>query len=109
MQLDLGPAHAGDLYLVLGSVTGTAPGVQVGSFLMPLNADAYTNKTFASANTGPFVDTLGFLDGAGRATARIQLPPLPSLAGIRADHAAVLLTGPSFSATTGSVPLGLLP
>ena len=83
MRLDLGPSHAGDLYLILGSVTGTVPGVSLGSLLLPLHADTYTNKTFASANTGPFVGTLGFaalclvaLDQRGPAHLRAGLDSL---------------------------------
>ncbi len=47
------------------------------------------------------MDRLGVLDGAGQATSTLTLPPgsAPSLIGIRAHHAFVVL-----DAVTGSIP-----
>lgn len=91
-SLDAGQEHAGDFYLILGSLSGTQPGVDLVSAVVPLNVDGYFMFTLQNANTGPLVDTLGVLSGAGLATARFELPAGsdPALAGIRADHAYVV-------------------
>lgn len=111
MSLDLGPAHAGELYLVIGTTSGTTPGLAVGGVTIPLNPDAYTNQTLLSANQAPFIGTLGLLDPSGQATASLVLPPslLVGLAGLRADHAAVTLAGPQVTAATGTVPIVIKP
>lgn len=111
MSLDLGPAHAGELYLVIGTISGTSPGLAIGGITIPLNPDAYTTQTLLSANQAPFVNTLGLLDANGQATAALVLPPaaLVGLAGLRADHAAVTLAGPQVTAATGTVPLVVTP
>lgn len=90
LTLDAGPAHAGDLYLVLGSATGTTPGTPLGGgLILPLNFDGYSLHTINHANQPPFVNTLGNLDAAGIAQAQIVLPPAtdPSLAGVTVHHA----------------------
>ena len=109
LDLDLGAGHAGDLYLLAGSLSGTTPGLALGALNVPLNVDAYTLMIIGQANTGPFLGTLGVLDGAGRGSAAIALPPgsLPGLSGLRADHAALVLTGTVVTAVTGTTPLVL--
>ncbi len=93
MFLDAGPAHAGDKYLVLGSVTGTSPGIPLGIYHLPLDFDFYTQFT-AQGTPGLLTVPIGTLDASGRATLQFVLPPnLPGfgLDGVRVYHAAVLM------------------
>ena len=88
--LDAGPARAHDGYWLLGSISGTTPGLQLGpNLVLPLRADAYTMFTAQQPNTAPLQGSLGSLDATGKAVARFQLPPnLPAgLLGLSIDHA----------------------
>ena len=101
MTLDPGASHAGKVYLVLGTMSGTSPGFPLGSLHVPLNIDGYFSFTLANPGTGPLVDTFGLLDASGHATAMVVLPPgtMASLAGTTVNHAFGLLTpglGPDF-------------
>jgi hypothetical protein len=87
LYLQAGSAHAGELYAIAGSGSGTNPGTPIGLFIVPLNIDAYTDFTLANANVGPYVNTLGNLDTAGRAVAQIVIPALPGFAGVVVHHA----------------------
>lgn len=103
--LDVGAAYAGSTYFVLGSVTGTSPGVQLGAFHLPLNVDAYTLYTTSGFGGGPLIPRVGVLDAAGRASLAFVLPPSAALAGLPLDgvfvhHAAVLLD-PQFGSVSG--------
>lgn len=108
-------AHAGQLYLVLGSQSGTTPGLPVDGFVLPLNVlgDSYFALTLAGANAPPFDQTLGLFDGWGRAAAGIVIPPglSPTLAGFSVHHAAVVLVPSTGAVATVSTaaPLSLVP
>ena len=113
-DLDAGPAHAGRLYLLLGSSSGTVPGVPVDSVLLPLNVDNYTLFTLNSAGSGPLQNTLGFLDAQGTASAALNVPGglSPNLDGLTLHHAfAVLDVNGSGQAVFASnaFPLTFLP
>lgn len=92
MTLDAGPANAGRLYFLAGSLTGALPGFTVGTTLVPLVNDFYTGYTFTYANQGPMFNNLGVLNGLGQATATLALAPGvdPIFAGIVVRHAYVL-------------------
>ncbi len=110
LRIDVGPAQSGQLYLTLGSTSGTAPASMVDGVEVPLVADAYTLLTLAQANSATFVDTLGVLDGAGRAEPRLELPAGsdPSLVGVQLHHAALILeVGGSVQAVEASAALSL--
>src|SRR5262245_12289967 len=89
LDLNAGPAFAGALYIVLGSVSGTSPGFPAGAFTLPLNLDGYFLFTLLNPNTGLLSNSLGFLGPAGTAQASFNIPPGtdPSLAGLVVDHA----------------------
>ena len=94
MDLSFGTAHAGELYLMLASASGTAPGTPLGGGLvLPLNADALTTWTFLNINHAPYATTLGTLDAQGHARTGLALPPgiLPGLAGLTINHAVISL------------------
>lgn len=103
---------AGALYLVLGSLSGTAPGTALGPVTVPLNLDAYTLFSIELANQAPFAKTLGTLDASGAAAAVITLPAgsNPGLAGLSLHHAFVTLgAGPGVSFASNPVALQLKP
>jgi uncharacterized membrane protein len=108
------PSNAGKLYLVLGSLSGTTPGLSSGGFTLPLNFDAYFNLTLTAPNSGPFTTTLGFLNGSAQGAAALTLPAGfdPSLAGATVHHAYVVLDLPGSGAlidTTNAVSLKFVP
>lgn len=94
LDLKAGAALAGELFLVLGSASGTAPGIPLDGLLLPLAVpDPYFNFTLGSPGTPPLTGSLGSLDPAGEAAAAFTLPPgtLPSLAGLLLHHAFLVL------------------
>ncbi|MEO0651166.1 MAG: DUF5060 domain-containing protein, partial [Planctomycetota bacterium] len=84
LELDGGPTVAGMPYMILGSLSGTSPGINLPKGKLPLNQDSYFDLTFQGPN--PLSGGFGVLDEAGRATATLALTT-PSLAGMTVDHA----------------------
>jgi choice-of-anchor B domain-containing protein len=95
LSIDAGVARAGHAYLLLGSFSGTTPGVSLPRAVVPLNLDAYMRFTFRHRNTAPLHDTFGTLDEAGRAHAVFALPPGsdPALVGLTVFHALLVFDG----------------
>lgn len=96
-----GLPNGGQLYLVLGSASGTTPGLALGGgVVLPLAADAYLGFSFKKANQGPFVDTFGVLDATGRASAAFAVAPGsdPALAGLALFHAFAVLDATTLAA-----------
>jgi outer membrane protein assembly factor BamB len=94
--LDRPNSSAGHIYLVLGSLSGTSPGLPLpGGLVLPLVPDALTNLWLASPTQAPFIDGLGLLDAQGDARAGLALPAglSPALAGVKASHAFVEFDG----------------
>ena len=111
LSLFAGPKHAGKLYVVLGSMTGTKPGIPLArGITLPLNLDAYMTLVLGSPNS-MIVPSVGLLDQLGKATARLTLPPLdPQLAGTALHHAYVVIDMKtlSFRLASNPVPLTLV-
>lgn len=108
LSLTAGPAHAGDVHLLLGSFTGTA-GFDLGGLLVPLDVDLYFLHTLAHPNAPPLAGSLGFLDGAGAATATLTLPAGldPSLAGLTFYHACGVLDPATLALEMVSAPVAV--
>jgi hypothetical protein len=105
LYVDAGVAQAGATYVVLGSVTGTSPGLPLGPYHLPLQLDAYTLYTLNGFGGGPLLPRVGVLDAQGRASLTFVMPPSSLLAGLPLDgvfvhHAAVLLD-PQFGFVSG--------
>ncbi|MFT5152120.1 MAG: hypothetical protein ACI841_002111, partial [Planctomycetota bacterium] len=110
-QLSAGAVNAGRTYLLLGTTSGTTPGVPLLSgATMPLNFDRYARFSVNNANSAMFINTSGTLGAQGNAIARIQFPPatFSGLVGTTMHHAYVLLT-PQVNYASEAVPLLLLP
>ncbi len=93
LALEAGVAFGGDLYLALGSVSGTSPGTPHDGKTIPLNTDAYFLKTLNDPNKAPLAQSFGVLDPLGQATAIFYLPPGVDsiLAGLTVHHACAVL------------------
>jgi hypothetical protein len=105
--LDAGPNHASETYLILGSVSGIGPGVEVLGVHMPLNLDGWMLWTAQNPNTEVTQDFYGVLNSKGRALAAFD--PTggmgPSLIGMTFNHA--FLAGPWSAPAWASNPVAL--
>jgi hypothetical protein len=113
-QIDAGPSHAGLEYYLVGSMTGTEPGLPLGPVTLPLVPDRYMAFSAAHPNSAFFVNSRGRLDAAGRATASLQLPTVLSTAliGRSLFHAYAVFDGPGTRRarfTSNPFPLTLVP
>jgi len=92
-DLELGAQAAGDVYVVLGSLSDWYPLFPVDGLAVPLVWDEYTSFTLTSGNTLPLFGSLGVLDGQGKADARLDLPPAldAGIVGGTVYHAAIAL------------------
>lgn len=98
LNLDAGAANGGRNYMILGSVSGTAPGIPLpgGQVTLPLNWDLFTSVMIGLVNTPLFKDFTGTLDGNGEAAAQFNtmiVAPLPSMMGLAMSFA-YALNGP---------------
>lgn len=108
-----GPNLGGATYLLLGSASGTEPGLDFGDVHLPLVWDAFTTATVVAANGANLQNTFGSLDVTGSASARIDsLGPLdPSLAGLGLDFASLFFdpTSGRIVHATSAVAIELVP
>jgi len=112
LTLHLDSSHAGEPYVLLGSLSGSSPGIPVGAFTLPLVPDAYTSFLLANPGAGPLSPVVGVLDGNGRAQAAFTLQPgtAPALAGLSAHHAFLTWNaGFAVSAVSNAEPVLLVP
>lgn len=87
-----------DHYFLLGSLSGTSPGIFVGAGTLPLNFDHYFNQLWKTSNSFALINHENKFNGpfgasnAGYALASIdlgKLPTMPNLVGLTAHHAFV--------------------
>jgi hypothetical protein len=93
ISLHAGAANAFELYWILGSVSGTSPGIPLsGGGELPLVIDDYFLFTLLNPNTLPS-GSLAFLDANGAASAQWAIPGglSPSLVGTVFFHAYLTL------------------
>jgi subtilisin family serine protease len=75
-RVHFGPEHEGRTYWILGTLTGTAPGVSLSpTQSLPLNVDSYTLGLISSPLGPPMVNGFGELDANGEGVATLELPP----------------------------------
>ncbi|MHC4945057.1 MAG: choice-of-anchor Q domain-containing protein [Planctomycetota bacterium] len=88
-SLTCGLYNGGRTYLVVGSLSGTAPGTPLpgGHEMLRLNWDLFTDIVLGSLNTPVFMDFYGKLDYAGHASAQLNAPPVPGLGGTTMHYA----------------------
>lgn len=99
LTLAAGALHAGSFYFLLGSVTGTQPGQDLGPVTLPLNFDPYFALTLSMPNSSVLFNQIGILNASGGAKASLVIPPglPPVLAGFVFHHAYTLLGVPFVS------------
>jgi hypothetical protein len=113
LQLIAPSGLAGQTYLLLGTLSGTTPGIPVDSFVLPLNIDAYWLMTLTSPNQPPLGNSFGTLDSQGQTSITFTVPSSsnPAWAGAVFDHAAVVfdLTTVKASYVSNAVSATLVP
>ena len=114
LDMACGADMAGRLAWVLGSVTGTSPGIGIGDLLVPLVQDGYFDLTLSNPNSPVLLGSLASLGGDGRSTSTLSLPSgiNPSLAGTTVHHAFVVLDVPGTGEalfTSNPVAVSLVP
>ncbi|MCA8942201.1 MAG: aryl-sulfate sulfotransferase, partial [Planctomycetes bacterium] len=110
-DLIAGTPHAGKTYMLIGTLSGTDPGIDIGlPDPLPLNYDAYLLASVTNPNVYPLANSVGVLDGLGRGTATFSLPGgLPAIfAGLEFHHAYVVFDPVSgIDHISNAVPLEL--
>lgn len=110
--LRAGIGHALQVYVLLGSASGTAPGTPVDGVVLPLVADGYFTFTLQNPNHPRLAGSLGNLDALGQATADLTVSPGldPGLAGVQVHHAFAAIDGiPLVVYASNAVALTLVP
>jgi len=100
------------LYFLVGSASGTTPGIPIDGQLLPLVPDNYTTFTLSNPSSPPLGNTLSLLDGSGLATATFTLPLglSPSLAGLTLNHAYLVFNSAGSAVlASNAAPLTLAP
>ncbi|MEM7202546.1 MAG: aryl-sulfate sulfotransferase [Planctomycetota bacterium] len=95
VQYDLvaGSPFEDDIYLLLGTVSGTSPGIPFGGKKIPLNPDGYLTYTLSVRGSPLFVAQGGVCDAVGSATTQLVIPPglFVGLEGLEMHHAFVVI------------------
>jgi len=103
--------NANRKYILLGSITGTTPGLPLpgNSVTLPINWDLFTNFIAAHLNTPVFRDFLGTLNSGGASTAALNTfgPLNPNLIG-QVLSFAYALKGP-WDFVSGPVSIDIVP
>jgi hypothetical protein len=119
-RLDARPVHGGKLYLLLGSLHGTRPGVTLGPVNLPVNhvippgnsgPDPWFVLTLSYPNSPMLVNTLSRLDPQGRQNAWLRVPAglLPGQwVGRTLEHAYVVFGQSQFDFASNAVSVKLL-
>ena len=76
LSLNAGPEHAGEFYILLGSLSGSTPPTPFFGVDLPLVTDAYFDLTLNSGGGGLLTGNFGILDAAGQASAAFTIPPI---------------------------------
>jgi len=112
LELQAGPALAGEVFIVLGTGSGTVPGLKFGGLELTLNPDPYFFHTLNEPSTLPLFHSIGTLDQEGVAETIFFMPPGidPILAGLLLHHAGAVLDPSTYlpELTTTAFPLQLL-
>jgi hypothetical protein len=112
LTLTAGSALGLNVYFLLGSASGTSPGIMLDGLHLPLQiADPYFHLTLTQPNQLPLVNTLGFLSPSGTAMASIVVPlGQPTWVGLTLHHAYVVFgddLGVAFA--SNALPLAFVP
>lgn len=105
MSVNAGQAAAGSLYWILGSLSGTTPGLPVDGVTLALNPDAYFFLTLGNPNLAPLSVSQGLLTG-GQDLGLFEVGPgvLSGLVGSTIDHAFIAIDLVALTVTYASNP-----
>lgn len=97
-QLDAPQDQAGRTYVLLGSLSGTSPGLALPNVQVPLNFDVWMEQALLLANSPGFLGYVGVLDAGGDSSATFGLPPgtNPALAALTLNQAFVVIDDVNF-------------
>lgn len=113
LSVNAGGVHALDLYFLLGSSSGTAPGTWIDGLSLPLNTpDPYFSFTLYSPNSSLLSNSFGILDFQGKANAAVHFLPgaASGLVGITLHHAYLVFGfGTPAQMVSNAAPLTILP
>lgn len=109
MRLSAGTSYAGAYYIVLGSASGTSPGLQFGGVNVPVNFDGFTDFGLSFPNTSPYGNTLAQLDANGIATATFDAPPYALGFQLDLHHAYALMVNNQVVFGSNAIPLRVGP
>ncbi|MFK7740414.1 MAG: CocE/NonD family hydrolase C-terminal non-catalytic domain-containing protein [Planctomycetota bacterium] len=102
--------RAGSSYQILLGISGSAPGIPWGPWIVPVAADALTSTGVLLTNTPLLQQFAGTLDVDGRAAATLAIPPsiAPLLLGQRLTFAAygIDLNGAEFATPFAELVVG---
>lgn len=88
-DLKAGNTNAGRNYLLLATTSGTSPGTALpgGIVTLPVNWDPLTDLVLLLLNTAVFSNFYNQLDANGEATATLNMPAIPGIAGTLMNYA----------------------
>jgi hypothetical protein len=104
--LNPGPLYAGSSYRLLGSVSGTTPGLTFANGVnLPLNWDPFLLITLSQANSPALQNFAGTLDAEGSAFPVLDThgPVDPILVGLHMNFAALVGSGPVWTSNPTGV------
>lgn len=109
LSLRAGSANRGKVYQVLGSSTGTSPGIFFpNNVYLPLFADSYTQHTMVPS-AGVHIAFVGVLDGDGNASAQFSIPAIaPDVIGVQLWHAFLVMGDLTPIFASNAVPVVLV-
>jgi len=105
LMLEAGTAAAGREYAVLGSLSGTDPGINHSPVHIPLNRDGLFNLIRWNWNNQNWVNFQSTLDASGRGLATFDTvaPPPAMLLGQTINFAWVTMNPVNFASNAGAV------
>lgn len=112
LRLTLGPSHAGAPYFVIGTLSGTDPGVNLAGLHVAVNPDFYTRFTAGGMLPAQvFTGFRGWLTADGAAESSLNLSPGVANAarGLTANHVFVVLNAGTLAFASEPLSLQILP
>ncbi|MGA1607277.1 MAG: hypothetical protein ACO4CT_09845 [Planctomycetota bacterium] len=109
MRLSAGTSFANAYYVVLGTASGTSPGLQFGSVNLPINFDGFTDFGLSFPNTAPYGNSLAQLDANGIATATFDSPTFPLGVQFDLHHAYALMVNNQVVFASNPIPVRVGP
>ena len=103
--------QAGDVFVMIGSLSGTSPGMMAGALSVPLNVDTYTIWLLNNLSSPALTNFVGVISGSDTSVLTVPAGYNPSLVGVVANHAYVTVdagTG-AFTTVSNPVPLTFVP